>query len=127
MMNAMTGLAVDVGTFTAKTRVGDNVDIIWSGECDLDVVDALQGFFEAVHKAATESSPPRDVRLDLHEVSFMNSSCLSKLIAWLAKVRDSDAAVRYRVRILSNPSIPWQKRSLRAVQSFAPDLITVQG
>jgi hypothetical protein len=126
MMMGMTGLNLDVETFRAMGRVGDTaVDIIWSGECDLAAVNELEGFFDAVHKAAIDASPPRDVRLDLYEVSFMNSSCLSKLVAWLAKVRDADASSRYKVRIRSNPEIPWQKRSLRAVQFFAPELVTV--
>lgn len=128
MMKGMGVLAFDVGTFRAEGRVGESgqsVVVTWTGECDLSAVEQLEAFFDQLHATATDATPPREVVLDLHEVSFMNSSCLSKLVAWLARIRDLDAAARYKVRIRSNPKVAWQKRSLRAVQFFAPELVTV--
>ncbi len=121
----MTALALDVGTFRADGRVGETVDLTWSGECGLAVVGDIESFFDEVHSAATDTAPPRDVVLDLKGVTFMNSSCLSKLVAWLSRIHDLEPAARYRIRIRSNPQVLWQKRSLRAVQFFAPELVTV--
>lgn len=122
----MGDLALNVGTLRAEGRVGDTVEVTWQGECDLDAVGALETFFDELHSAATSTSPPRDVVFDLQAVEFMSSSCLSKVVSWLARIRDLEAGARYKVRIRSNPKIPWQKRSLRAVQFFAPELVTLE-
>jgi hypothetical protein len=119
-------LAIRAGSFRADTDVGETVDVTWKGECDLDAVEELGPFFDAVHTAAIATSPPREVIFDVKEVEFMSSSCLSKLVAWLARIRDLEAAARYKVRIQYDPKVPWQKRSLRAVQFFAPELVTLE-
>lgn len=118
-------LALNVATFRAQGQVAEVIELTWAGECDLDTLVELEKYFEDLHATATSTSPPRDVVLDLQAVDFMSSSCLSKLVSWLARIRDLDTAARYKVRIRSNPKIPWQKRSLRAVQFFAPELVTL--
>jgi hypothetical protein len=122
----MGNLAIRVGAFCADADVGETVDVTWKGECDLDAVEQLEPFFAAVHAAAIATSPSRDVTFDVKEVEFMCSSCLAKLVAWLARIRALEAAAQYKVRIRSDPKVPWQKRSLRAVQLFAPELVTLE-
>ena len=119
-------LAIRSGTFEADIDVGETVDVTWKGECDLDAVEELEPFFDGVHTAAIATSPPREVVFDLKKVEFMSSSCLAKLVAWLARIRELEASARYKVRIRSDPKVPWQKRSLRAVQFFAPELVILE-
>lgn len=120
----MSALAFDNGTFRAQAAIGDSVDIACAGECDLDAVEALEKLLGDIHEKGTEQA--RNVILDLREVSFMASSCLAKLIAWIARVRELPEADRYRIRIRSSARFPWQKRSLQAVHHFAPDIVTVE-
>jgi hypothetical protein len=56
----------------------------------------------------------------------MNSSCFKIFVAWLAQVRDLDAAKQYRIHLLSNPNLLWQRRSLAALSCFAVDLVAIE-
>ncbi len=64
--------------------------------------------------------------VDLRQLEFMNSSCFKCLVTWLHRLQQAPAADRYAIRIVSSPSVSWQKRSLYAIRAFAPDLVTVE-
>jgi len=66
------------------------------------------------------------VHVDLRQLEFMNSSSFKILIAWLAQIRDLDAAAQYKLQIRSNPNLLWQRRGLAALSCFAVDLVTIE-
>jgi hypothetical protein len=122
----MTDSAIDVGTFKAKSSVdGSTIQVVCSGEGDSSTLSALEALLEAVHGKAVDAKAAAVV-VDLRQVSFMNSSCFTKLIGWVTRVRGMEEAARYQIRLRSNQEILWQRRSLQALKCFAVDLITIE-
>jgi hypothetical protein len=33
---------------------------------------------------------------------------------------------RYKIRFRSNPNLRWQKKSLQALRSYAPDIVVIE-
>lgn len=95
-----------------------------SGTADLRVTDSVEAILGRVHQTALELSIP-EVRMDLRELEFMNSSCFKSFVSWISEVSDLTAG-QYRIRFLSNPSILWQRRSLHALSCFAAELVTIE-
>jgi hypothetical protein len=95
-----------------------------SGTADLRVTDSVEAILNRVHQKAIELGIS-EVRMDLRELEFMNSSCFKSFVSWISEVSDMPAG-QYRIRFLSNPSILWQRRSLHALSCFAAELITIE-
>ncbi len=95
-----------------------------SGTADLRVTDSVEAILTRVHQAALELGIP-EVRMDLRELEFMNSSCFKSFVSWISEVSDLTTG-QYRIRFLSNPSILWQRRSLHALSCFAAELVTIE-
>ncbi len=119
-------LDVDVGTFTAKqSHEKDALHLLFTGEADTAALHVIESFLQGAH-ALAESRGAKEVVLDLRKVNFMSSSCFTKLIGWVTRVRDTPEESRYRIRIQSNQASLWQRRSLHALQCFATELITIE-
>jgi hypothetical protein len=95
-----------------------------SGTADLRVTDSVEAILSSVHQKAMELRIP-EVRMDLRELEFMNSSCFKSFVSWISEVSDLTAG-QYRIRFLSNPRILWQRRSLHALSCFAAELVTIE-
>lgn len=95
-----------------------------SGTADLRVTESVEAILNRVHQKAIELGIP-EVRVDLRELEFMNSSCFKSFVSWISEVSDMPSG-QYRIRFLSNPSILWQRRSLHALSCFAAELITIE-
>lgn len=95
-----------------------------SGTADLRVTDSVEAILNRVHQKAVELGIA-EVRMDLRELEFMNSSCFKSFVSWISEVSDMPSG-QYRIRFLSNPSILWQRRSLHALSCFAAELITIE-
>jgi hypothetical protein len=96
---------------------------LW-GTADLRVTDSVEAILTRVHQKAIELNIS-EVRMDLRELEFMNSSCFKSFVSWISEVSDLTAG-QYRIRFLSNPSILWQRRSLHALSCFAAELVTIE-
>jgi anti-anti-sigma regulatory factor len=96
-----------------------------AGTADTGARSALEEYMTGLHREAKRLAVAAVV-VDLRELEFMNSSCLKIFVAWLAQLRDLDAASQYKVRIRSNPALLWQRRSLAALSCFAIDLVTIE-
>ena len=95
-----------------------------SGTADLRVTESIEAILMRVHQTALELSIV-EVRMDLRDLEFMNSSCFKSFVSWISDVSEMTAG-QYRIRFLSNPSILWQRRSLHALSCFAAELVTIE-
>ncbi len=122
----MTTIDIDLGTFAAKHgATTERAELVFSGDADAAALMPLETFLHAAHDHAVASGY-KQVFIDLHALSFMNSSCFTKIIGWVARVRDMPAESRYHIRIRSNQALLWQRRSLQGLQCFATDLISLE-
>lgn len=117
---------MDIGTFKATIAAdGDALEIVCGGEGDVAALPTLEAILKDAHARAL-AAKAASVVLDLRTVSFMNSSCFTKLIGWVTRVRELPSEGQYKIRIRSNQELLWQRRSLHALQCFAVDLITIE-
>ncbi len=102
----------------------DRLTLSLKGTADMRVSDALDGLFREVHERAIHSGVAQFV-VDMRELQFMNSSCFKSLVGWIVRLQETEPERRYRVCFLSDPDVLWQRRSLKTLSCFAPELITV--
>lgn len=101
------------------------VRVRFSGTADLEAKDDLEMFVKKLHIECVNKAVTK-VIADFRELEFMNSSCFKIFVAWLAQVRDLEATQQYRIHLLSNPNLLWQRRSLAALSCFAVDLVAIE-
>lgn len=101
------------------------IRVRFSGTADLEAKEDLEVFVKKLHREAVRLSASKII-VDFRELEFMNSSCFKIFVAWLAQVRDLEAAQQYRIHLLSNPNQLWQRRSLAALSCFAVDLVAIE-
>ena len=122
----MTEARIDMDGLQANYRLdGKQLVVELIGNADHRTSDQMRELCAQLHAAATASSVTAVV-IDMRQLEFMNSSCFKSLVTWVSDIRDLEPAKRYKIRTLSNPAIPWQKRSLQSLQYFAVDLVTIE-
>jgi hypothetical protein len=107
------------------TRDGASIIAWLKGTADYAALDDVDLLLSRVHAEATRHKVKETV-IDLRQLEFMNSSCFKSFISWVTDIQDLSEAVRYKVRLLSNPNLHWQKRSLHSLRCFAIELITIE-
>jgi len=102
---------------------GDLVEVRLRGSAELGSKATLDEFFSDVFAA---SQGRREVIVDLTQLEYMNSSSLKSLLSWIVRVRDLPEPQRHKIRLLSNPELHWQQRSLHSLVSMCGDVIEVE-
>lgn len=97
----------------------------FDGAADLGLQAQLDTLLKEVHSLVSAQGV-KEVVLDFLKLEFMTSSCFKSLVTWISTAQEVEAAKQYRIRFRSNPQILWQRRSLHVLQSFAPELITLE-
>ena len=100
------------------------ISISLKGEADVRAKPHLAGFFRVVHGAALEAG--LKVQVDWRDLRFMNSSCFQDFVVWLAEISKIPATSGYQVTFLGDSKQYWQRRSLHALATFAPDRVVVE-
>lgn len=95
------------------------------GTADVESRPALEQYIQALHDEACRLAVSKVV-VDLRELEFMNSSSFKVFVSWLAQIQELAAERQYRIHLVSNPNIHWQRRSLAALSCFAVDLVTIE-
>lgn len=96
-----------------------------NGTADLRAAEALARMVREVHAEALRLEVT-EVVIDLRSLEFMNSSCFKSFVTWLSQLQALGARRAYRLRVRSDATKHWQKRSLRALSCFAVDLVSVE-
>jgi anti-anti-sigma factor len=96
-----------------------------SGSVDMDAVPSFDPFLRRLH-AEVLRQRLRLVVFDLQGLEFMSSSPIQCLVKYIHLVSQLGSDQRYALRFLFNPRLHWQRRSLEALQRFAPDVVTIQ-
>jgi hypothetical protein len=112
-------------TFAASSSFdGRSLTVRLSGNADLGARSVLESLLPRVHfealRVATE-----EVVIDFTALEFMNSSCFRSFVTWLSEVQDLPAERQYRIRLVSNATMLWQRRSLHALKHFAHELVSI--
>jgi hypothetical protein len=95
------------------------------GSADIGKANLLGTWFGQVHEALV-SAGADSVQVDLRKLEFMSASAFNELLSWLGMITELPELRRYKLRLLSNPEIHWQRRSLKTLACFSVDLISVE-
>ena len=96
-----------------------------SGNASLSSRVVLDGFLASAHERMARDSL-RKIVVDVRELAFLNSSCLKSLVGWILRIKELAPDRRYLVTFVSNPELNWQQRSLFAISSLAPELVSLE-
>jgi len=103
---------------------GNRMVVQFTGNGDMEAVDALGAYLKLVHRSAVELGVSR-VAFDFSTLYFMNSSCFKAFVSLIDTVSRTDPRA-YAVCFLTNPRIHWQRRSLEALRYLAPKVVEVE-
>jgi hypothetical protein len=124
-MSALTLPELPAGELRAHAALQDRrIELRLDGAAEYQDPRALDELLHALHEQALGAGIT-DVDVDLRKLEFINSSCFKSLITWIGLIEELEPARRYRVRFVSDAEMVWQRRSLHALQCFAPDLVVV--
>jgi hypothetical protein len=85
----------------------------------------LGGFLKALHQAAVDDRLS-ELRLDITELTFVNSSAIRLFADWTTWLKNLPAAQRYRLTFLTSRKLTWQKSCFSALLVIAKDVLVVQ-
>lgn len=102
-----------------------SLEVRMNGNADSLVLDVLEHFLRNLHSEACRVGIS-EVKLDIGELYFLNSTCMKLLVTWFTSLRELEPAKQYRVVVHSSPKLPWQRRSFDALRYIADGLVTIQ-
>jgi hypothetical protein len=105
------------------TLVDFNLRLVFTGSGDMHATSVVNDYLKLVHEEALRLGLAQ-VSCDFKQLTFMNSSCFKSFVVWIDTVKTSE--VRYQIAFLTNPSLPWQRRSLEALRRLAANLVTIE-
>lgn len=119
-------LTITEPAFTASIdQAAEEVVVKLTGIGDAIAQRHFNAMFSELHSLALRQRSNR-VRVDIRELSFMNSSCIKEVIVWIEKVRKGSDAEKYSILFLSSSTQPWQRRTLGAITHFAKGVVGVE-
>jgi hypothetical protein len=114
-----------VAELTARANVdSEHVELSLAGTADLRVTAELDLILQGIHTEML-SRGLKQVDVNLRELEFMNSSCFKSFVTWIGNLQKLPNTAQYQVRLVSDPDIIWQRRSLESLSYCAPNLIRV--
>lgn len=105
------------------TLVDFNLKLVFSGSGDMNATALVNEYLKLVHEEALRIGLAQ-VSCDFKLLTFMNSSCFKSFVVWIDTVKNSET--RYQITFLTNPALPWQRRSLEALRRLAMNLVTIE-
>jgi hypothetical protein len=100
----------------------DRLRVAFSGTGDMSAISEFNDYLKKVHEEAQRLSVS-EVTCDLRRLTFMNSSCFKAFVTWIDTVKND--ARPYRIRLLADPTMHWQRRSLEALRRLAMGVVHV--
>ena len=98
--------------------------IVFRGSGDIEAMAPLRAYLMNVHSEA-QLSKRTEVVVDLHELYFMNSSCIKTFMMWIGQVGNAPGG-GYQIRFLTDRNLRWQRRTLESMRRMAPETLVVE-
>jgi hypothetical protein len=86
----------------------------------------LNPFVDAVHGHVVDSAA-KEVRVDLTQLEFCNSSGFKSFIHWIERIQQAPEPKRYRLRFISTKERKWQRTSLLALSCYGVNIVAIDG
>ena len=86
----------------------------------------LNPFVDAVHAHVLDKSA-KEVRVDLTQLEFCNSSGFKSFIHWIERIQQLPDPKRYKLRFVSTKERRWQRASLLALSCYGVNTVVIEG
>ena len=86
----------------------------------------LNPFVDAVHQHVLDAAA-KEVRVDLTQLEFCNSSGFKSFIHWIERIQQAPEAKRYKLRFVSTKERRWQRASLLALSCYGVNTVVIDG
>jgi hypothetical protein len=86
----------------------------------------LNPFVDAVH-AHVLGAAAKEVRVDLTQLEFCNSSGFKSFIHWIERIQQAPEPKRYKLRFVSTKERKWQRTSLLALSCYGVNIVAIDG
>ena len=86
----------------------------------------LNPFVDATHAYAV-ASKVRELRIDLTQLEFCNSSGFKSFIHWIEQIQELPSPERYKLRFLSTKELRWQRATLLALSCYGLHIVEIEG
>jgi hypothetical protein len=103
-------------------RADDAIEVRMWGTAGALSEHALVSALNEVQDAAS-AQRPREIRIDFRGIEFLHSGCLKYLVNWLTTV-NPEASGEYKILLIWNPTMNWQKRTVFVLCSLAPESLS---
>ncbi|WP_437669804.1 hypothetical protein [Sorangium sp. So ce131] len=114
---------VALDSFGAETILRDDtVSVRLTGTGDMAAAGPLGGHLKALQQEVARLSA-RAVVFDVRALHFLNSSCLKAFISFVSGL--AGLGLRCRTEFLTDARLPWQRRSLAAIERMSPELVSI--
>lgn len=100
------------------------LELVLSGNADMTASGPLGVYLKEVD-AVVRRDGIATVRVNLHDLYFLSSSCLQKLAFWVVSIGKLAPEIRYRVLFQTHSAHAWQRKSLRAIRAVAPSWVQI--
>lgn len=107
---------------TSTKLVDGELRVAFYGEAETPMREKIRQLLAQIDAEALRLNLQR-VFVDFCSLGFMTSTCFKAFVTWIDHVKDHR---RYRVCFASQDGQTWHRRSLSALQAFAPDLVTIE-
>jgi hypothetical protein len=106
-------------------KIGSELRVEFSGCADSEAQPLLPSYLRQLH-AEVERLRVLEVVVDIHDLYFINSSCLKALVAWIDLLNGIPPTERYRIRFQKDPNLRWQTRSFDALHRMCMSHVSVE-
>jgi hypothetical protein len=113
------------GFSAAASSAPSSIDVRLAGNADAIVHAQIERYLNGLHLEACRLRAS-EVKVDVRDLTFINSSCLMLFVDWLTRLRDMEPGQQYRIVVSSNSKQLWQRRSFSVLANVAKGLVTVQ-
>lgn len=86
----------------------------------------LNPFVDSVHQHVLETGA-REIRVDLTQLEFCNSSGFKSFIHWIERIQQAPEPKRYKLRFVSTKDRRWQRASLLALSCYGVQTVIIDG
>jgi hypothetical protein len=120
--NAFTPFSAEGLSITPQAS-GDVLRVKMIGAVEMrDPGELLNPYWTGLDDAARARKLKR-VKVDLRDVSFMNSSGILTLVRWITKAKTHDAADAYTLVLQYDRNVTWQRTSIPTLAKLAPKTV----
>lgn len=111
--------------FSCRPTLSDEkLSVAFEGTGDVAAIELLASYLKSVHAEALRLRL-REVSCDFRQLSFMNSSCFKSFVVWIDTVKNLPEP--YQIRLVTEPSMQWQRRSFEALRRLATRVVVLEG